>query len=61
MVIIGGLGSILGSILGAAFIVLVPILLTNAPGAARHLPISGRPAPSTIEFMMFGGLIVLLS
>src|SRR5439155_166337 len=31
MVIIGGLGSILGSFLGAAFIVLVPILLTNAP------------------------------
>ncbi len=31
MVIIGGLGSILGSFLGAAFIVLVPIFLTNAP------------------------------
>ena len=35
MVIIGGLGSILGSFLGAAFIVLVPIFLTNAPHAAR--------------------------
>src|SRR5207245_1856637 len=33
MVIIGGLGSILGSFLGAAFIVLVPIFLTNAPQA----------------------------
>src|SRR3546814_4649567 len=31
MVIIGGLGSILGSFLGAGFIVLLPILLTNAP------------------------------
>ena len=31
MIIIGGLGSILGSFLGAAFIVCVPILLTNAP------------------------------
>ena len=31
MVIIGGLGSMLGSFLGAAFIVLVPIFLTNAP------------------------------
>src|SRR5205807_8071991 len=31
MVIIGGLGSILGSFLGAAFIVLVPIVLSNAP------------------------------
>ena len=33
MVIIGGLGSILGSFLGAAFIVIVPIFLTNAPHA----------------------------
>jgi branched-chain amino acid transport system permease protein len=31
MVIIGGLGSILGSILGAAFVTLLPIFLTNAP------------------------------
>ena len=33
MVIIGGLGSVLGSFLGSAFIVLVPIFLTNAPHA----------------------------
>ena len=32
MVIIGGLGSILGSFLGAAFIVLVPIFLNQVPG-----------------------------
>ena len=31
MVIIGGLGSVLGAILGAAFITLMPIFLTNAP------------------------------
>ena len=31
MIIIGGLGSILGSFLGAAFIILLPIFLTNAP------------------------------
>ena len=31
MVIIGGLGSMLGSFLGAAFIILVPVFLTNAP------------------------------
>ena len=31
MIIIGGLGSILGSFLGAAFIVLLPIFLDNAP------------------------------
>ena len=32
MVIIGGLGSILGSFLGAAFIVLTPIFLNQLPG-----------------------------
>ena len=36
MVIIGGLGSILGSFLGAAFIVLLPILLNQVPHVARH-------------------------
>src|SRR3546814_3748905 len=35
MVIIGGLGSILGSFLGAAFIVLLPILLSNVPSIGR--------------------------
>ena len=29
MIIIGGLGSMLGSFIGAAFIVLMPIVLTN--------------------------------
>lgn len=31
MIIIGGLGSVLGAILGAGFITLLPIFLTNAP------------------------------
>ena len=56
MVIIGGLGSILGSFLGAAFIVMVPIFLTNAPHAL------GIPLPvalqKQIELMVFGGLIL---
>jgi branched-chain amino acid transport system permease protein len=56
MVIIGGLGSILGSFLGAGFIVLVPIFLTNVP----HLV--GMPLPvalqKQIELMVFGGLII---
>jgi branched-chain amino acid transport system permease protein len=56
MVIIGGLGSILGSFLGSAFIVLVPIFLTNVP----HLV--GLTAPvalqKQIELMVFGGLII---
>jgi branched-chain amino acid transport system permease protein len=56
MVIIGGLGSILGSFLGAAFIVLVPILLANAP---RLMGIAMRTdTQKHIELMVFGGLII---
>jgi branched-chain amino acid transport system permease protein len=56
MVIIGGLGSILGSFLGAAFIVLVPIFLTNAP---RLLGLDMRiDTQKHIELMIFGGLII---
>jgi branched-chain amino acid transport system permease protein len=56
MVIIGGLGSILGSILGAAFIVLVPIFLTNAPHIVGiSLPVA---LLKQIELMVFGGLIL---
>jgi branched-chain amino acid transport system permease protein len=36
MVIIGGLGSIMGSFFGAAFIVVLPILLDNLPGWGRR-------------------------
>ena len=56
MVIIGGLSSILGSILGAAFIVVLPIALTNIP-EMLHLPLPVDLAKQ-IEFMIFGGLIV---
>jgi branched-chain amino acid transport system permease protein len=56
MVIIGGLGSILGSFLGAAFIVLLPILLNSAP-AALGLSIRVETV-SHLEFMIFGGLII---
>jgi branched-chain amino acid transport system permease protein len=56
MVIIGGLGSVLGSFLGAGFIVLVPIFLTNFP----HM--IGLPMPVALqkqmELMVFGALIV---
>ena len=56
MVIIGGLGSILGSFLGAAFITLVPIFLNQAL-PAMGLPIDVALA-SHLEFMIFGALIV---
>ncbi|HEX7007834.1 MAG TPA: branched-chain amino acid ABC transporter permease [Alphaproteobacteria bacterium] len=56
MVIIGGLGSILGSFLGAAFIVLLPVLLTNIPQLLDvAMPIALQ---KHLELMIFGGLIV---
>jgi branched-chain amino acid transport system permease protein len=56
MIIIGGLGTILGSFLGAAFIVLVPIVLNQLPS---WLGMSMSTATiSHIEFMLFGGIIV---
>jgi branched-chain amino acid transport system permease protein len=56
MVIIGGLGSVLGSFLGAGFIVLIPIFLTNMP----HLVGLALPVAllKQIELMVFGGLII---
>jgi branched-chain amino acid transport system permease protein len=56
MIIIGGLGTILGSFLGAAFIVLVPIFLNQLPS---WLGIAISTAMiSHIEFMLFGAMIV---
>ncbi len=56
MVIIGGLGSILGSLLGAGFIVLVPILLVNAlPAIGIDIDVATR---RHIELMLFGGLMI---
>ena len=55
MVIIGGLGSIIGSFFGAAFIVLVPVALSNIPHMLG-LPLSVDTAD--VEHMVFGALIV---
>ena len=60
MIIIGGVGSILGSFLGAAFIVLLPIGLNMfmhflEGSVGINLP-SG--ISSSIELMVFGGLII---
>jgi len=56
MIIIGGLGSILGSFLGAAFIVLLPILLNNIAvllgGQVR------ADTLSNLELIIFGTLII---
>jgi branched-chain amino acid transport system permease protein len=60
MVIIGGMGSIMGSFFGAAFIVVLPIFLNQmlpAVGNLVGLHIS-TTGISHAEFMIFGALIV---
>ncbi len=60
MIIIGGLGSIMGSFFGAAFIVLLPIALDQllpALGTSIGVPINTATV-SHIVFMIFGALIV---
>jgi branched-chain amino acid transport system permease protein len=54
MIIIGGVGSILGSFLGAAFIVLLPVML-NVFAHFLGLPTSFA---SNLELMVFGALII---
>ncbi|HTT09690.1 MAG TPA: branched-chain amino acid ABC transporter permease [Burkholderiaceae bacterium] len=56
MVIIGGLGSIMGSFFGAAFIVVLPIVLDNMP-YWFGVPIDTALA-AHLTFMIFGVLIV---
>ena len=56
MIIIGGLGSVVGSIFGAAFFVLLPLLLNHVPHWLG-LPLSTATA-TYLEHMIFGALIV---
>ncbi len=56
MVIIGGLGSIYGSFMGAAFIVLLPILITNIAFAfGANLP---AEVLTNAQLIIFGSLII---
>jgi branched-chain amino acid transport system permease protein len=57
MIIIGGLGSMMGSYFGAAFFVLLPLALNRLP---RSVGVDLSTAmQSHVETMIFGGLIVL--
>ncbi len=58
MVIIGGLGSIMGSFLGAGFILIMPILLNLIP-SELGVPLSTETI-SHLEFIIFGSLICFL-
>ena len=56
MIIIGGLGSIFGSFAGAAFLVLLPVLLKNVLVGTLGWP---TDVAAHVEIMIVGGLIVL--
>jgi branched-chain amino acid transport system permease protein len=58
MVIIGGMGSIAGSFLGAGFILILPILLETVP-SQFGLPVSTEVI-AHLQSITFGGLICLL-
>lgn len=61
MVIIGGLGSITGSFLGAAFITLIPIFLVVVLpwlGGQFGIPVDAAMVEH-IQFMVFGALIIV--
>jgi branched-chain amino acid transport system permease protein len=60
MIIIGGVGSILGSFLGAAFITQLPILLSVLSAAFSHATgfEPSHAVLSNLELIIFGGLII---
>jgi len=62
MVIIGGVGTILGSFLGSAFVALLPVLLSVTvrfldSGLGLHI---AESTISNLEFMVFGAIIILI-
>ena len=56
MIIIGGLGSIFGSFAGAAFLVLLPVLLKNVLVTGLGWP---TDLALHLEFMIVGSLIIV--
>lgn len=60
MVLVGGLGSVIGAFLGAGFVLLVPMILTNlvaGMAAAGWLELSTNLV-AHIPLMVYGGLII---
>ncbi|MFL9946773.1 branched-chain amino acid ABC transporter permease [Paraburkholderia agricolaris] len=58
IIIIGGMGSIGGNFLGAAFIVLLPILLSNAAGTLASVGIEAGQLQN-LQKIFFGTLIIV--
>ena len=59
MIIIGGLGSVTGSLLGAAFILLLPQVMENATGAAAAIFPALEAGKAYIKQMSIGAAIIL--
>ena len=60
MVLVGGLGSVVGSYLGAGFVLLAPIVLTNGIAAladAGWVPVS-QNFISHLPLMIYGAMII---
>jgi branched-chain amino acid transport system permease protein len=64
MVVIGGLGSVSGSILGAIFVTFLPFVMNrygeHIPGVISGSSTSGFATPGQLSALIFGGAIVLL-
>ncbi|QQS12234.1 MAG: branched-chain amino acid ABC transporter permease [Rhodospirillales bacterium] len=62
MIIIGGLGSVLGTILGAAFVTLLPIVIRTIMESFGGYFFSDAELPaiiSALRLILFGGLIIV--
>ena len=60
MIVIGGLGSIPGTVFGATFITMLPILVRNSIDGLKHV-LPGDPVTlvSSIQYFLFGFVIVV--
>ncbi|WP_176315192.1 branched-chain amino acid ABC transporter permease [Burkholderia vietnamiensis] len=58
IIIIGGMGSIGGNFLGAAFVVLLPILLSNAGSELARIGI-GSDQLQNLQKIVFGSLVIV--
>ena len=59
MIVIGGLGSVRGSILGAVFVTLLPIVLRSSLAPVQSvMPTSATQLLSSLQLLLFGLVIV---
>ena len=59
MVVIGGLGSVRGSLFGAAFVTLLPIVLRSVVAPIEDVAPGASAALSSLQRILFGGVVVM--